>query len=127
MVLPIHTTTTSCPRFAGDEYLELLRSYGIKPKPITVKNPQANAICERVYLGPFNIIRCNENRNDKRIEHFYNPGDHVMLRVPKALRPKPKAVAYRPYTIRQVHDNGMATIEKGTTTQQVSIHRTFPC
>jgi hypothetical protein len=31
--------------------------YGIKGKPITVKNPQANAIIERVHQVVGNIIR----------------------------------------------------------------------
>ena len=31
----------------GNEFQEMLTSYGIKNKPITAKHPQANAICER--------------------------------------------------------------------------------
>jgi transposase InsO family protein len=31
------------------EFLELLRSYGVTPKPNTVKNPQTNAFMERVH------------------------------------------------------------------------------
>jgi len=34
----------------SSEFKELLTSYGIKPKPTTVKNPQANSIVERSYL-----------------------------------------------------------------------------
>ncbi len=30
-------------------YLPLCNSYGIKRKPTTIKNPQVNAICERVH------------------------------------------------------------------------------
>ena len=33
----------------GIEFQELLLSYGIKPKPTTVKNPQANAVMERIF------------------------------------------------------------------------------
>ena len=34
----------------SSEFKELLASYGIKPKPTTVKNPQANSIVERSHL-----------------------------------------------------------------------------
>eukprot|EP00644_Phytophthora_capsici_P009526 jgi/Phyca11/107112/e_gw1.13.849.1 len=37
----------------------MLASYAVKPKPISAKNPQANAICERVHLVLSNCIRCN--------------------------------------------------------------------
>lgn len=37
--------------FMGQEFQEMLTNYAIKSKPITSKNPQANAICERVYLA----------------------------------------------------------------------------
>ncbi len=33
----------------GIKLQELLLSYRIKPKPTTVKNPQANAIVERIF------------------------------------------------------------------------------
>jgi hypothetical protein len=33
----------------GIKFQELLLSYGIKPKPMTVKNPQASAIVERIF------------------------------------------------------------------------------
>lgn len=35
--------------FLGKEFKELLDSYGIEVSPITVQNPQANAILEQVY------------------------------------------------------------------------------
>jgi hypothetical protein len=35
--------------FMGCEFQELLDSYGIEPKPTTVKNPTANAIVERIH------------------------------------------------------------------------------
>ncbi|OWY96725.1 hypothetical protein PHMEG_00032937, partial [Phytophthora megakarya] len=73
------------------------------------------------------ILQDNDRENDKRIEHFYNAGDHVMLRVPKTPRAKTRAVAQGLFTIKQVHNNGTVTIDKGATTQQVSIRRIFPC
>ncbi|OWY95652.1 Pol Polyprotein [Phytophthora megakarya] len=118
--------------FIGVEFEELLRSYGIKKKPITRKNPHANAICERVHLVLLNIIPFavhtsyhtilnaspgqvlfgqdmitrrldnanwsylskqrfdailadNDRENDKRLEHFYQLGDQVMVRVPEQI------------------------------------------
>lgn len=175
--------------FTGEEFQELLRSYGIKAKPITTKNPQANAICERVHLEIQNVIRChegvdwkkviyyaafavrasyhsilnaspgqlifgqdmisrqlhdanwsymskrrfeailadNDRENDKRIENFYQPGDQVMIRVPKQFRVKTKRIADGPFPILTVHDNGTVTVDKGASQQQVSIRRIFPC
>ncbi|OWZ22105.1 Pol Polyprotein [Phytophthora megakarya] len=173
------------PEFTGGEFQELLRSYGIKAKPITSNNPQANAICERDHLEILNGIRCYEGAdwkkviyyaafavrasyhsilnaspgqlifgqdtishqlyesnwsyiskrrynailadNDRENPTFYQPGDHVMLRVPKQFRAKMKRVADGPFTIRVVHDNGTVILDKGSTQQQVSIRRIFPC
>ena len=38
--------------------------YGVKAKPITVRNPQANAIVERVHQVIGNIIRTFELENN---------------------------------------------------------------
>ena len=43
--------------FDGIEFSELLESYGIKNKPTTVKNPQANATHERVHLVIAEMLR----------------------------------------------------------------------
>ena len=45
------------PEFMGVEFQEMLQSLGIKSKPITKKNPQANAIVERINLEIGNAIR----------------------------------------------------------------------
>ena len=42
------------------EFQELLASYGIKKKPITVKNPQANAIIENVHLTMGDMLRTEQ-------------------------------------------------------------------
>ena len=41
----------------GVEFQELLHSCGIKKKPITVKNPQANSIIENVHLTMADMLR----------------------------------------------------------------------
>ena len=35
--------------FMGKDFRDMLTDYGIQKKPITVRNPQANAIIERVH------------------------------------------------------------------------------
>ncbi|GMF14583.1 unnamed protein product [Phytophthora lilii] len=49
--------------FTGDEFQLLLSSMVIKDKPITAKNPQANAMCEPVHLEIMNIIRVRPDLN----------------------------------------------------------------
>lgn len=51
--------------FTGDEFQELLQTMAIKSKRITAKNPQANAICERVHLEIMNIIRVRPDLHDQ--------------------------------------------------------------
>jgi hypothetical protein len=47
--------------FIGHEFLNMIRDdYGIKKKPITTRNPQANAIIERVHQTISNMIRTFE-------------------------------------------------------------------
>jgi hypothetical protein len=45
------------PEFRGDEFQEMLRSYGVQTKPTSVENPQANAILERVHQVIGNMVR----------------------------------------------------------------------
>lgn len=51
--------------FTGEELQEMLKSYSIKAKPITAKNAQANAICERVHHEILNVICCHEGADWK--------------------------------------------------------------
>ena len=46
--------------FLGTEFQELLQSYGIKPSVTTIRNPQANAILERVHQVLGNLLRTAE-------------------------------------------------------------------
>ena len=43
--------------FLGQEFLEVLTQYGIKDVLTTVKNPQANAICERMHQTVADVLR----------------------------------------------------------------------
>ena len=42
----------------SSELRELLASYGVKPKPTTIKNPQANAYVEKIHQVIADSIRC---------------------------------------------------------------------
>ncbi|GMF23269.1 unnamed protein product [Phytophthora fragariaefolia] len=163
----------------------------VHAKPISTKNPQTNAICERVHLKISNIIRArpdlsnqlevvldyaayairasyhsllraspaqllfgedmttrqlhfanwsylskqrfaaimqeNDRENLKRIQHFYQVGDQVMLRVPPRDRRKTEEVAKGPFLVKQVYDNGTVLIDKGATEERLNIRRIFPC
>ena len=46
---PLECVHDNGKEFTGIEFQELLISYGVKAKPSTVKNPQANAIVERIF------------------------------------------------------------------------------
>jgi hypothetical protein len=46
--------------FIGQEFQKMLDDYGIHKKPITTRNPQANAIVERVHQVIGNIVRTFE-------------------------------------------------------------------
>ena len=41
----------------GKDFRDMLTDYGIQKKPITVRNPQANAIIERVHQTIGDMIR----------------------------------------------------------------------
>ena len=43
--------------FFGFHFQQMLQRNGIRPRPTTVKNPQANAICERMHHTVGNTLR----------------------------------------------------------------------
>jgi transposase InsO family protein len=58
---PTQITYDRGSEFIGHDFQEMIvNDYGIKRKPITVRNPQANAIVERVHQVIGNIIRTFE-------------------------------------------------------------------
>lgn len=54
---PLYVIHDNGTEFVGSEFQELLESYGVKSKPTTVKNPQANAVHERVHLLMAEMLR----------------------------------------------------------------------
>jgi transposase InsO family protein len=58
---PTQVTYDRGSEFVGHDFQDMLKNdYGIKRKPITVRNPQANAIVERIHQVIGNIIRTFE-------------------------------------------------------------------
>ena len=57
---PTQVTYDRGSEFIGSEFQTMLNDYGVKKKPITTRNPQANAIVERVHQTIGNIVRSFE-------------------------------------------------------------------
>ena len=58
---PTQITLDRGSEFIGQEFKDMIKNdYGIKRKPITVRNPQANAIVERVHQVLGNMVRTFE-------------------------------------------------------------------
>jgi transposase InsO family protein len=66
--------------FIGNDFIRVLRNHGIKPVALTAKNPQANALCERLHLTVANVLRS--------LVHFNPPQniDNAALTVDTALQ-----------------------------------------
>lgn len=54
---PLYCIHDGGPEFTGFEFQELLTSYGIKNRPITTANPQANSVLERAHQTMANQMR----------------------------------------------------------------------
>ena len=175
--------------FMGSEFQEMLSSLAIKSKCITRKNPQANAIVERVNLEIGNVLRTrpdvalddklqyaayalrsswhsvlnatpgqllfgqdmitrqlhfsnwsylskrrlqsilqdNQRENLRRLQHFYQIGDQVMVKIPDRERRKQDPVAKGPFLITEVNSDGTVNIDKGSTQERVHLRNIFPC
>lgn len=62
---PTQVTFDRGSEFIGQDFQKMIKEdYGVKGKPITVRNPQANAICERIHQVIGNIIRTFELENN---------------------------------------------------------------
>jgi hypothetical protein len=54
---PVSVTYDNGKEFTGNAFQKLLADNKIKPRPTTVKNPQANSICERMHQVVGNSLR----------------------------------------------------------------------
>jgi hypothetical protein len=64
---PVEVVCDNGSEFKKD-FAELLRSYSIKRKPTTVKNPQANAILERVHGVMGDMMRTSDINNQESVD-----------------------------------------------------------
>jgi transposase InsO family protein len=69
--------------FIGADFQKMIKNdYGIKGKPITVKNPQANAIVERVHQTIGNIVRTFDLENNYLDEEIPGKESPVQQHLP---------------------------------------------
>ena len=62
---PTQVTFDRGSEFIGHDFKHIiLHDYGVKAKPITVRNPQANAIVERIHQVIGNIIKTFDLENN---------------------------------------------------------------
>jgi transposase InsO family protein len=66
--------------FIGHGFSRVLENHGIAPVPLTAKNPQSNAICERLHLTVGDVLRT--------LVHYESPNDiqDLVLLVDTALQ-----------------------------------------
>ena len=66
---PTQVTFDRGGEFIGSDFKQMLiNDYGIKRKPISVRNPQANAIVERIHQVIANMIRTFDLENNYLVE-----------------------------------------------------------
>ena len=57
---PLYFIHDNGGEFIGVSIKELLDSYGVKPKPTTLKNPQSNGLYERIHLVIYEMLRTQQ-------------------------------------------------------------------
>ena len=73
--------------FLGSDFQELLQSYGIKPSVTTIRNPQANAILERVHQVLGNLLRTAElSKVESDVTGDEDPFDGILAATAFAIR-----------------------------------------
>ena len=66
---PVRCICDNGPEFL-DHFEQYIKEFGIKYKPTTVKNPQANAIVERIHAALNDMLRTHDLDN-----HAFDPVD----------------------------------------------------
>jgi transposase InsO family protein len=93
---PIRCIYDQGGEYTAPEFQSLLVMRNITPVPITVKNPQANSICERIHHTMGDIIRTMVNDNEPtNVAQAWELVDLIIARVQHALR----ATVHRTYNI----------------------------
>ena len=129
-LVPIHNKTSEhvakrldmtwfcrCPRckeithdnggeFIGEPFQEMLHSYGIKSTPTTVKNPQANAIVERLHLTLADVLRMSVFEGD----NWWLEVEHTLQSIAWAFRTTvPSTLPHSPGSLAFNYDMIMQT------------------
>jgi transposase InsO family protein len=60
---PLYCVHDQGTEFTGYQFQRVMARYDIRPRPITTKNPQANAICERMHQTIGNNLRAMVSLN----------------------------------------------------------------
>jgi len=76
--------------FVGQEFQELLQSYGIKPVPTTVRNPRSNGVVERVHLTMGDMLRTMTFRGTDWFKDMQRSLDAVAWAVRTTINPNIK-------------------------------------
>ncbi|OWZ16640.1 Pol Polyprotein [Phytophthora megakarya] len=109
--LPRKVVHDQRPEFTGEEFQELLRSYGINVQPIAAKNPQANAICERMHLEIGTVLRCHEGAGWRKV--IYYPVFAVRASYHSILNASPGQLVFGQDMISsQLHDANWSYLSK---------------
>ena len=94
----------NCGEFDGWEFQNLLTQCGVEDKPTTSRNPQANAVCERLHQTVANVLRTTITQNTpQNIEHATAAIDYTLsttihvtrCTISRALGISPGALVFR--------------------------------
>ena len=93
-------------KFLDEEFQELLHRYGIKDSPTKVKNPQAQAIVERIHLPMSDVLRMKVFEGDD----WWFELDYALQSLAWVLRTSvPSTIPCAPGTLAFQHDMIMQT------------------
>ena len=67
------------------DFRHIFKNYGVKPKPTTIKNPQANGIVERVHQVLSNMLRASNIKNLQLDEKLECPFKDILASVAYAI------------------------------------------
>ena len=68
------------------DFRHIFNSYGVKPKPTTIKNPQANGILERIHQVLANMLHSSNMKNLQLDENSEFPFKDLLASVAYAIR-----------------------------------------
>lgn len=101
---PVRCIHDNGGEFTGEDFQTVLRRMDIKDVPTTVKNPQSNAICERLHQTVANILRTvvytHPPKDQEQAEEMLDQSLAMAMRATRAsmhriLKTTPGAIAFR--------------------------------